>query len=808
MKKFTAIVCLVFALVMVLALPVAAASPYQTYTYSIEGSALHSPDAYTPDKTVDATQMGLNNLDFIGYYYPELYTLQEAVDVAEYTAVLTQEVFYAIWGKDKSQYPKSDAAEYEEFKAAENEVNTAKNAFKKAQTDYKTAMDTYGKINGPSDIEVDDNDNVYIADTANDRIVVLDRYYKAKYIIKTFVNAQGTADALKTPQGVFITSDKYVAGELVPGKIYVCDSGNNRIVTFNRDGEFLEIIPQPESELFGTDTVYTPIAVAVDNYDRLYVVSSTSTDGIIVMTDEGEFTGFVGAQKVTVSAWDKLWERFQTEAQKEQGTQKVSSAFNNITLTGDFIYVTTSAIHPEKVESAIDSKSTEGDYAPVKMLNAAGDEIMRRNGFYPPSGEVDYRMRKASDVIFGASTVVDVAIGPEKTWSIIDQKRSKVFTYDFDGNLLFAFGDMGAESQMQLGNIPDQALAGIVYQGDKMLLLNKNDSNFTVYSRTEYGDILIRALANQNARQNDKAIEDWTEILKRNSNFDTAYIGIGKALYRSGDYEESLEYFKSAYDTQNYSESYKEIRKEWLSKFILLVPVFVVAVCFGLVKFFGFAKKFNKRISVTKGKRTYGQEIMYMFHVIFHPFDGFWDLKHEKRGSARAGLTILGVTVVAFWYQSLGKGYIMNARGTYMSFFSAALAVIVPLALWIIANWCLTTLFEGEGSLKDIFIATTYSLPPLVMMIIPSTIASNFVLANEASLINLIVVIGFIWTGMLLFFGMMVTHDYTMGKNLVMTLSTIVGMVCIMFIALLFSTLLGKLVSFVTNIVTEIQYRM
>ncbi|MBO5938093.1 MAG: YIP1 family protein [Clostridia bacterium] len=808
MKKFTAIVCLIFALVMALALPVAAASPYQTYTYSISGKALHSPDAYTPDKTVDSMGMGLDDLDFIGQYYPELYPLQDTITACEIAAEKEQAKFYAAWGKDSSQYPNSEAVEYEEFKAAQDSLNKALDSVKKAKTNYKTAMDTYGKINGPSDIEVDDNDNVYIADTTNNRIVVLDRYYKAKYIITSFINAQGTMDALKTPQGVFITSDKYVAGELVPGKIYVCDSGNNRIVTFNRNGEFLEIIPQPESELFGTDSVYTPIAVAVDNYDRLYVVSSTSTDGIIVMTDEGEFTGFVGAQKVTVSAWEKLWERFQTEAQKEQDAQKVSSAFNNITLTGDFIYVTTSSIHPEQVTSAIDSKSTSGDYAPVKMLNAAGDEIMRRNGFYPPSGEVDHKMRKASNTIFGASTVVDVAIGPEKTWSIIDQKRSKVFTYDFDGNLLFAFGDMGAESQMQLGNIPNQALAGIVYQGDKMLLLNKNDNNFTVYSRTEYGNILIRALANQNARQNDKAIEDWTEILKRNSNFDAAYIGIGKALYRSGDYEESLEYFKSAYDTANYSESYKEIRKEWLSKFIILVPIFVVVVCIGLAKFFGFAKKFNKRVSVTKGKRTYAQELMYMFHVMFHPFDGFWDLKHEKRGSARAGLTILGVTVVAFWYQSLGKGYIMNARGTYMTFFGAVMAVVVPLALWIIANWCLTTLFEGEGSLKDIFIATTYSLPPLVLVIIPATIASNFVLANEASLISVITVFGFVWAGFLLFFGMMVTHDYTMGKNLIMTLSTIVGMVCIMFIALLFSTLLGKLVSFITNIVTEIQYRM
>ena len=804
MKKFTAIICIVFALVMALALPVAAAAPYQTYTYSIDGTALHSPDAYTPDKTVDAAAMGLKDISFLGIFYPEILTMNALSIEKTAIADALQKAFDEKWDLE-AEYT---GDELDEFEKDQEALAMARSEAKSAQNEYNTALNTYGNISNPSDIEVDDNDNVYLADTSNNRIVILDRYYKVKNIISNFVNAQGTADALNAPQGVFITSDKYVAGELVSGKIYVCDSGNNRIVTFNRDGQFLEIIPQPESELIEADDIYTPIAVAVDNYDRLYVVSSSTTDGIIVMTEQGEFTGFVGAQKVTVSAWEQLWKRFQTDEQKEQSVQNLSSAFNNITLTGDFIYVTTSSISEYKVTSAIDSKSTSGDYAPVKMLNAAGDEIMRRNGFYPPSGEVDHKQMKASDLIYGSSTVVDVAIGPEKTWSIIDQKRSKVFTYDFDGNLLFAFGDMGSTSQMQLGNIPEKALSGIVYQGDKMLLLNKNNNNFTVYSRTEYGDILIRALANQNARQNDKAIEDWTEILKRNSNFDAAYIGIGKALYRSGSYEESLEYFKSAYDTTNYSNSYKEIRKEWLSKFIILIPIFVVALCVGLGKFFGFAKKFNKRVSVTKGKRTYGQEIMYIFHLIFHPFDGFWDLKHEKRGSVRAGATILGVTVFAFWYQSLGQGYILNARGTYMTFFGAIMAVVVPLALWIIANWCLTTLFEGEGSLKDIFIASTYSLPPLVLFIIPTTIASNFVLENEANLISVIVAFGFVWTGMLLFFGMMVTHDYTMGKNFIMTLSTILGMICIMFIALLFSTLLGKLISFITNIVTEIQYRM
>ena len=711
MKKLISIFCLVFVLATVLALPVGAAKTYQTYTYSIEGYALHSPDAYTPVKNVNWKDMGL-----------------------------------------------------------EKELDT------------------------PHDIVVDEKNNVYIADTNNNRIVVLDRYFKVMFEISEFINDQGIDDKLNKPQGVFVTADT----------IWVCDTDQNRIVTFDREGNFIRIIPQPKSSLFDENAVYKPVAIAVDDYNRLYVVSSTTYQGIIVMTEDGGFIRFVGAQKVSISAWDRIWRMFQTDDQRELTAANISTEFNNITIDEKgFIYVTTSTIKESDVRKAITGKSKAGDYAPVKMLNQSGDEVMSRNGFWPPSGEIDLSGRASEGATTGVSTIVDVAVGPENTWSIIDEKRQKVFTYDDNGNLLFAFGDKGS----QLGNL--KSIEGITYMSDgTMLILDKNDDNITVFQRTEYGDILIQAIANQNMRRFDQAKQDWEEILKRNSNFDAAYIGIGDALYRSGQYSEALNYYEAAYDTKGWSDSYKEIRKEWIAKYVLLIPVIVVAIVLAVSLFFKKAAKVNKRAATAGGKRTFGEELLFAFHVIFHPFDGFWDLKHEKRGSLRAAIVYVVITVVVFFYQAIGSGYLVNPHGSYTTIFAQALSVLVPLFLWVVANWCLTTLFDGEGSFKDIFIACGYSLVPLILMVVPCTIYTNFALLEELDITDLLVTVGFIWTMLLIFVGMMVTHDYTLSKNFITSLGTIVAMVFIMFVAILFTTLVGKIISFITNIVTEISYRM
>ncbi len=648
-------------------------------------------------------------------------------------------------------------------------------------------------LDTPSDICVDDLDHVYIADTGNSRIVGLDENYNIRIILSKFVNNQGIPDSLNKPKGVFVTDSE----------IYVADTEKSRIVIFDKIGNFLDIVPEPSSDIMPENSVYKPIAVAVDRAGRVYVVSATTNYGVLSLNRDGSFNGFIGPQKVTYNPFELFWRMFQTQEQIKKSIQYVPTEYNNVTIDKDgFLYVTTSSISDANVSAAISGKSKSGDYATVKKLNPNGSDVMNRNGFYPPSGEVVMGGRTSSGFNFsGPSTIVDVALGPHNTWSIIDNKRSRVFTYDSNGVLLFAFGDNGD----QIGNI--QALISIAYQGSNMLLLDRTTSSITVYKRTGYGDLIASAIKNTEDKNYEAAVNHYIKILQHNNNYDSAYVGIGQSLYRDGYYLDSMQYFKNAHDTQNYSVAYSKYRKEWIETNVWVIPLLIIVLLFAISRFLKFAKVYNKKGEKLTKKRTFFSEVMYAFHVMFHPFDGFWDLKNEKRGSVRGGTFWLGLTIAVYIYQSLGQGYLYTGGGQGSSFIMQAIFVALPLLLWAGANWALTTLFDGEGSFKDVYIASTYAMAPVPLLVLPTVILSNFVVIEEMAILGMIESFAFIWLGLLIFFAMMVIHDYTLGKNILTTVGTIVGVVFLIFIGALFFSLLQKVMTFGYNIYVELKYR-
>ncbi len=774
MKNLKRIFLFAICIVMVIGcIPAQAIIPYATYTYDIDGKFVESPHAYVPYEVITSATLGLEEA--------------RKDPLAESQDMCTGRLSY-----------------------------TDEDAQKKFLWDGKLYI---------SDANTsEENPRVIIAEYDKEECG-----FRYTMELTNFVNEWGVPDKIRDPKGLFA----------VDNTLYVCDSMAERILVFATDniyekgvyiegisapeeelgellyeaGDLVKTIYEPRSEVISEDHIYRPVAVSVSSSGYVYVVGQETHQGIISMNSEGEFAGFIGTQAQSLTFFDMIWRNFQTAEQKQKTAKNVSLTFNNININEKgFVFATTDAITEADLTKAIMNSDTSSDFSPVKMLNPNGEDVMKRSGFFPPSGEITFQQQITPDYkITGPSTVADVGLGPEGTWSIIDSKRQKVFTYDEDGNLLFAFGDKGS----QLGNINMVAAVDYAYYPDTyeepmnyLMILDSQSNAITVYKRTNYGDVLINALKNQRDRNFDKAEEDWHEILQRNSNFDLSYIGIGKALSRQGKYEEAMEYFKNAYDTANYSDAWQQVRKEWVEKYVIIIPIVVVAVCIGLSMLFKYAKKVNDAGIKLKLKRSLKEEVFYGFHSMFHPFDGYWDIKHEHRASAKGATFILALTVISYIYYSIGQSYIVSPYPTETSVLMMVASILLPVFLWVISNWCFTTLFDGEGSLKDIYIATCYSLFPLPAFLIITTLLSNIVTVEEASLLTLALGVALFWVGFLLFFGMMVIHDYSLFKNVLTTLATIVGMVFIMFIGVLFSSLLTKIVSFVYNIVIELSYRV
>ena len=133
-------------------------------------------------------------------------------------------------------------------------------------------------------------------------------------------------------------------------------------------------------------------------------------------------------------------------------------------------------------------------------------------------------------------------------------------------------------------------------------------------------------------------------------------------------------------------------------------------------------------------------------------------------------------------------------------------SVLLPFGLWCGVNWALTTLMDGKGTIRDVYVATSYALVPLVFTVIPVTVISNFITQEEGSLLyGLPMLLGMGWTGILVFFGaVMTTHEHDFQKTALTSVLTLAGMVFAMFLALLFADLVEQVIGFANELVTEI----
>ncbi|GAA3400527.1 Yip1 family protein [Paenibacillus hodogayensis] len=205
---------------------------------------------------------------------------------------------------------------------------------------------------------------------------------------------------------------------------------------------------------------------------------------------------------------------------------------------------------------------------------------------------------------------------------------------------------------------------------------------------------------------------------------------------------------------------------------------------------------------------TVSNRAKFALYVTVHPFKGFWDMKYEGSGRMSAALAAVLLLALATIVKQQFAGFIVNRNHVEeLNSLNQLYYIVLPFLLWCIANWSTTTLMDGEGTFADIVMATGYALIPLTVVYVPQTLFSHWITEQESAFYYFLDALAVAWSGWLLFIGTMTVHQYSVGKTIVTMLLTLLVIGMILFIGLLFFSLIQQMVAFVATIHKEIALR-
>lgn len=217
-----------------------------------------------------------------------------------------------------------------------------------------------------------------------------------------------------------------------------------------------------------------------------------------------------------------------------------------------------------------------------------------------------------------------------------------------------------------------------------------------------------------------------------------------------------------------------------------------------------------KTSSARKEKwQRYTEALKYAKHVMFHPFDGFWDLSHEGRGSLAAAHTFLALFLLTRVLKLMYTNFqFINAPVQYINVYEQCASLLIPFLILCLSNWSLSTLFDGKGRFPDIYMAMCYALVPYVLIQLPLILVSHMISFDEASYYTVLVGVSTVWSVFLVFVGLMQVHDYGPGKTIIFVIATIFGALVILFLILVFFSLLSDAAGYFISLYREIVFRL
>ncbi len=207
--------------------------------------------------------------------------------------------------------------------------------------------------------------------------------------------------------------------------------------------------------------------------------------------------------------------------------------------------------------------------------------------------------------------------------------------------------------------------------------------------------------------------------------------------------------------------------------------------------------------------QRYIDSLKFSLYCITHPFDGFWDLTHEKRGTYAGANTILILTLIVRVMKLRYTSFIfLNVYWEELNIFLYLASIVFPLALFVVGNWGLTTLFDGKGKLGQVYIASCYAMTPYPLIQFPLMIFSNFVTVDEAEFYGVLSIISLVWAALLMIAAMSQIHEYSMRKNLLFMVASLFAMLVIIFILLLFFSMITQGIAYFISLGREILFRL
>ena len=434
------------------------------------------------------------------------------------------------------------------------DLRESPDAYRVDQVIYSASLGLETPMRRPQSLFVK-NQDLYICDTGNNRILQLTRDGSQFTLNRVISSVQGVEpSSFNTPSDVAVDDE---------GNIYVCDTNNNRVVKMDKDLNFLLSFTKPGDSTFDQKLSFLPVRLVVDSSQRVFALATNVNKGLVKYEADGSFTGFIGANKVTYSLWDYIWKTFfTTKEQRAQQASFVPTEYENIYIDKDgFIYATNTVF--SEYDLLYDNAK------PIRRLNSIGNDILIKNDRYPPIGDLDWVEQSQND---GPSKFKDITVLDNDIYIAVDRTRGRLFGYDSQGIMLWAFGTKGNSEGAFLSAI------SIEHMGKDLLVLDENESSITVFKTTEYGDLIYKASDEYLRGDYDGSADTWREVLKLNANYNLAFIGIGRALMRQEKYTDAMEYFKMAHDRDNYGRAYRYYRKEWVERNIGWIVALIAAV--------------------------------------------------------------------------------------------------------------------------------------------------------------------------------------------------------------------------------------